>query len=274
MKSEKIIRNHNVGGDLGAATAEVMKTEGLQAGNNALPKNAVMINSSMLPSKGKFYSAPIYATPLSAKNLKDLSNMSEDNANAAINLILAERIIGIRHTQLLQADKLWLIFYLRSITYDDHPIKLKYTCSECKHQGVKRLHLADLTVNYYDESADMSLLLPISGDTLTLRYPTLFHEKQGNDKKNDTQLVDAVDPDLIDISEFIEAVNGEHKTVYEAYQYVCAMHPRDFNKFTNYMIKHNIGLNPVAEFECECGATTKEMITFTSDFFNPDDLDE
>lgn len=269
MESKKIVRHVNVGGELGAAAEDAMTQAGIST-DNGLPPDAVVINNSMLPSKGVCYKGKqLYITPLSAKNLKDLNTMTEDTANATLNNVLAERIGGIDHRDILQGDKIWLIFYLRSVTYDDFPIFIKYNCPECKRADTYKLRMADLAVNYVKDDFDFKLKLPKSGALLTLRFPTLGNEAKAEKVKNDTNIIEAVDPELVDVSTYIAEVNGESLTTYEAYKYVCDLCAVDFSVFTNYMIENNIGINPVLEIPCACGATVQKKIGFTPDFFMP-----
>lgn len=269
MESRKIVRNVNVGGELGSAAEDAMRQADIQA-ESSIPKDAVLINYSMLPSKGiKYNGAKIYITPLTSKNLKDLNSMKEDNANAVLNGVIAERIIGIDHRQILQGDKIWIIFMLRSVTYDDYPVDIKYTCPECKKNEIFKMRMADLPINYLKDDFDFKLKLPQSGDLLTLRFPDIGKETQAERVKNDTQVVEAVDPDLVDVGLYIEAVNGENLTTREAYNYVKEMKALDFSKFTNFMIDNNIGIKPVIEIQCDCGAIVKQRIGFTPDFFMP-----
>ncbi len=268
MESKKIIRNVNVGGELGSAAEDAMTQAGV--GVSQMPEDAVIINNSMLPSKGVCYGGKqLYITPLTSKNLKDLNTMTEETANATLNNVLAERIGGIDHRDILQGDKIWLIFYLRAVTYDDFPIFMKYNCPDCKRADVYKMRMADLNVNYVKEDFDFKLKLPKSNDLLTLRFPTLGHEAKGEKLKNDTNIIEAVDPELVDVSLYIAEVNGESLTTYEAYNYTKNMKALDFAAFTNNMIDNNIGLNPIVEIPCACGIVVSKRIGFTPDFFMP-----
>lgn len=269
MESRKIVHNVNVGGDLGSAAQDAMAQAGIST-NNGLPAGAVVINNSLLPSKGKCYGGKqLYITPLSAKNLKDLNTMTEETANATLNNVLAERIGGIDHRDILQGDKIWLIFYLRAVTYDDYPIFIKYNCPDCKRADVFQMRMADVEVKYMKDDFDFLLKLPKSGDTITLRFPTLGHEAKAEKLKNDTNIIEAVDPELVDVSTYIAEMNGETLTTFEAYTYVKNMCAMDFSVFSNYMIENNIGLTPTVDIPCACGATVTKKVGFTPDFFMP-----
>ena len=269
MESKKIVRHVNVGGELGAAAEDAMTQAGMSSASQ-MPEDAVVINNAMLPSKGICYGGKqLYITPLTSKNLKDLNTMTEETANATLNNVLAERIGGIDHRDILQGDKIWLIFYLRAVTYDDFPIFMKYNCPDCKRADVYKMRMADLNVNCVKEDFDFKLKLPKSNDLLTLRFPTLGHEAKGEKLKNDTNIIEAVDPELVDVSLYIAEVNGESLTTYEAYNYTKNMKALDFAAFTNNMIDNNIGLNPIVEIPCACGTVVSKRIGFTPDFFMP-----
>lgn len=266
MESRKI-KNANIGGDLGAAAEEVIEQ---QKKESQVPPGTTMLNPELLPSKGLYYKTPLYISELSPMDLKNLNQMNEDNANQVINTVLSNCVHGINYKDLLQGDKVWLLFYIRSVTYDDFPLFIKYTCTECKKVDTFKVRLGDLKVNYAKKDFEPSLELKKSGDSLTLRYPTLrLEERVQNLAKND-QIIEAIDPELAEIALYIEKVNGKDMTPLEAYNYVKTMKAVDFVTFSNYMIENNIGLVPIMDIPCTCGNTVKRRIGFTPDFFFPD----
>lgn len=269
MNSRKL-NNAAVGGDLGSATAEVMANEGISATPAQIPDGAVMINTDLLPSKGKYYKNPLYVTELSPIDLKNLNQMTEENANQTINSVLSNCIHGINYKEILQGDKVWLLFYIRSVTYDDFPIFVKYSCPECKKVDTYKVRLNDLKVNYANDAFEPDLELPRCGKIITLRYPTLRLEERANRLAKNDQAIEAIDPELAEIALYIEKIDGKAVEPYEAYKFVKSMKALDFVTFSNYMIEHNIGLVPLVEIPCTCGNIVKKKIGFTPDFFFPD----
>ena len=119
MKSEKIdISNDPKNGSVKDILAGIV---------NQPPKNAILLDKSLLPSKGMFYPDKIYVKKLSTINIKKLATITEQNSNFVINNILKTSIWdgnGFDYTKILVADKIWLIFFLRSYTYNDIPFCL------------------------------------------------------------------------------------------------------------------------------------------------------
>lgn len=270
MESRKTINNVNVGGDLNSAAADAMQQAGINQQKPSIPADAVLVNNCMLPSKGICYDgAQVYVSPLTSKNLKDLNTMREETANATLNNVLAERIHGIDFHKILQGDKIWLMFMIRAVTYDDYPIFIKYNCPDCKHAGVYQMRINDVPVNHVKDDFDFKLKLPKSGDILTLRYPDISNETKAERVKSDTQIIEAVDPELVDVGTYIAEVNGNKLTTMESYKYVKNMNALDFTTFSNFMIENNIGVNPTTDIVCDCGKIIQKRIGFTPDFFMP-----
>lgn len=261
MQSRKI--NANVGGDLGSATEEVMAQQGM-----SVQQNGTMLNSELLPSKGVFYSSPLYVKKLSTIDIKNLNTMNEENANAVLNSVLANCITGIPFNSLLQADKLWLIFYLRSFTYNDYPVSIKYECPDCKKHAIFEAKIADFDVKYLSEDFNENLELP-SGRKIIVQYPTMGHEQKANQLKRNDQLIEAVDPELIDVACYIKAIDGQNVSLMQAYEALKNMDAMDFVTFSNYMIDYAVGLNPVMKIPCSCGNEVAKRVSFTPDFFMP-----
>ena len=123
MKSEKIdISNDPKNNSLNSILADI---------KNQPPKGAILLDKSLLPSKGMFYQDKIYVKKLSTINIKKLATITDQNSNFVINNILKSSIWdgnGFDYTKILVADKIWLIFYLRSFTYNDIPFKVRHKC--------------------------------------------------------------------------------------------------------------------------------------------------
>ena len=268
MKSEKPIAAPNVGGSLTDVTAAVLDQQNINL-KKEIPDNAVMVNSEILPSKGVAYKKPIYVTPLTTQDLKNLNTMTEENATARINGVLFSCIHGISYKDILEGDKLWLLFYIRSVTYDDFPIFIKYKCKECGRQGVHKVTMKNLNVRHLKDDYVPTLELPKCGDKLTLRLPSIRNEDRANSLKNNEQFNQSLDPELLDLCIYIEALNDEEVKTFDAYQYLLKMNAYDFSVYSNYLLDYNFGIVPSVEIPCACGTTVVEGIGFTSDFFMP-----
>lgn len=262
MKSSK---NVPQSGDLADIAKQVMAEQK----ENPIPANAVMVNTEMMPSKGVGYNTAMYVTPLTTQDLKNLNTMTEENATARINGVLASCVHGVPLKDILQGDKLWLLFYIRSVTYDDFPIFIKYKCKDCGRQGIHKVTMKNLNVRYYKDTYEKFLELPKSGAKVELRLPTIRYEDRANSLKNQADLKQAFDPEILDLCIYIESINGERASVIEAYNFLFNMNAYDFSVFSNYLLDNNFGIVPTVKIPCECGMEIEQGIGFTPDFFMP-----
>ena len=87
--------------------------------------NKILINKDLLPSKGKYYKTDLYSRKLSAIEMKELSKVTRESVDRVFNSTIASAIDGLELADVQRNDKLWLIYYLRSITYNDIPMKVQ-----------------------------------------------------------------------------------------------------------------------------------------------------
>ena len=236
----------------------------------AKPANEIMLNKELLPSRGKFYKKDIFIKKLSVKQIKDLSSLTKENVNGVLNSILSECISGITLNEILSLDKLWLIYNLRSFTYNDLPMKLKCVCGKCENQSNHDFKLANLMIDYYDETVPDEVTLS-NGDKLKFGYTTIGTELMINRLKNDPNVIEAIDEDIMLISSNIKEINGNGVTLYEGYNYVNEkLSPIDFAELVKNLTKRSFGAKPVAKFICpSCGEEILEKINLSQEFFLP-----
>lgn len=258
MQSKKI-ENVNMSGDLGTIAENTIKKN---------PQNkCIMLDKSILPSRGKFYNGDIYVKKFTPIDVKNLSMVTEENVNSTINTVLSRCIQGINVNDILLGDKLWFIFYLRSITYNDYPISIKYNCPDCKKVEVKEIRIKDLEINYLSDNFNDQLTLD-NGDTITIGFPSIGNEIQSSQMKKADEFAE-FDGELLDISLYIKAVNNEKLTIRKAYEYLSNLSAMDFSIFSNVMGENAFGLKPTIDILCTCGNKINKRITFSSDFFLP-----
>lgn len=260
MKSKKI-ENVNMSGDLNTVTQHVIAE---QNKSNA----GILLNKDLLPSKGKYYAGDIFVKKLTTIDIKNLSLINQDNVNNILNTVIAKNVSGINVNDIFVGDKLWLIFYLRSITYNDHPFTVSYTCKVCNRKQKHEFKLADIAVNYIKDDFNDKFTTS-DGDILTLTFPTIGNENQAARLKKEDQFAE-FDNELIDIANYIKELNGEKLNLRNAYEYLINMDPCDFAAFTNFMGNNTFGIKPMFEIECDCGNIVEERLVFSPDFFMPD----
>lgn len=260
MKSEKIDVNNSPKSDnLKDIIAEF---------ENQPPKNSILLDKSLLPSKGKLYPEQIYVKKLSSLNIKKLATITEQNSTFIINSTIKSCLWGIDTDKILVADKLWLIFYLRAYTFNDLPYKLRGKCEGCGTISSFDFVLKDLNITYYEN--ELPEYFEINGDKISVRFPTISTEAAVEKLKNDPQLVIDIDPGFLDFSSYIYKINGKEVSLMTAYEYVCELDGMSFSKFTNLVGDYMFISNPVAVFECpHCGGTVELPVPLSPSFFLP-----
>lgn len=263
MKSEKIdISNDPKNGSVKDILAGIV---------NQPPKNAILLDKSLLPSKGMFYPDKIYVKKLSTINIKKLATITEQNSNFVINNILKTSIWdgnGFDYTKILVADKIWLIFFLRSYTYNDIPFKVRYECKNCGTIAHYDFVLKNLSVSYYEKP--LPEYFEINGDQISIEYPTINTEMAVEKIKNDPNTLLDIDPGLLDFSSYITKINGREVTLLTAYEYVSELDGMSFTKFTNIVSDYMFIATPYGKFKCShCDEEIEIPIPFSPSFFLP-----
>ena len=235
---------------------------------NKIPKGFILFDKSLLPSHGKFYTETIYIKKLSTLNIKNLATVTEQNINFIVNGIISNCLYGIDANKILVGDKVWLIFYLRSITYNDLPYKLRGTCENCGGIRSYDYVLRNLDVTYLDK--DLPESFKIGDDEVEIRFPTISTEGAVNKFKNDPNNMLDINPELLEFSSYVYKVNGEKLSIGQAYEYICNMEAMDFTKLTNELTEYIFSAKPLAKFTCpDCGETVYLPMAFTPAFFLP-----
>ena len=252
---------------------KAVRDEETSAVQNSQPHrgpNKFIIDKNLLPSRGRYYNSDLYARKLSAIECKDLSKVRRDNVNAVFNKVIGSAISGIDLSDILVNDKLWLIFYLRSVTYDDQPINVIGTCKSCENSKIYQYRLKDLDITYADQVLPEYFDLP-NGDKITLRFPTIDTEIEVSKTKANPNMIENIDEDVMTIASHIRTINGETVGVYEAYEYFVRGNgsAKDFSKLTTILRDYSFGAKPIAKFKCECGEEVLAEVLLTSDFFLP-----
>lgn len=234
--------------------------------------NEILLNKELLPSRGRYYPGDIHVRKLNAKEIKDLSTIKAATANGVFNAILADCIKGIELKDILLNDKLWLIYYLRSITYNDMPFPVRVTCPSCGRKTTEMFTLNRLNVTYADTPLPEEIKLP-NGDVITPCWPTIGTELQINRLKNDENVVEVIDEDIMTICAHIKAVNGKPMDLFHAYMYFTGEDSRgsgmDFGAFCQGLKPATFGARPLFTTDCVCGEEIYSEITLSPSFFLP-----
>lgn len=268
MQSKKIdgeeINNiiNNSNGDLGAVAAALMN----QQKNN----NQIEINKSLLPSRGIFYPNQIFVKKLTTVDIKNLSLVNPINFDATINGILAKNVFGIDVNDILSGDKMWFIFYLRKITFEDLPYEIKYNCESCGNAEVYNMYFKDLIITQLDEKFDYNYLMK-NNDNIVVGFPRISDEIQENIMIKDPEAYgkSTFDADLLNIALFIKEINGKKVSILNAYNYIYSLDGMSFTAFSNYMGNIYFGVKPYIKIKCKCGSEIISPLVFNAEYFMP-----
>jgi hypothetical protein len=117
-----------------------------------------------LPSRGKEYpeSATIKFRCLNVRDLKFLAAINEKNSRAMVNSIL-ERCLLIENLEfkdILEGDRLTLVFYLRTNTFQlSNNYQTEFVCPYCRSRVSSEFKMSSLHVKNIDESVLRSIYI-------------------------------------------------------------------------------------------------------------------
>lgn len=231
--------------------------------------NGVLLKKDLLPSNGAFYPDDIYVTPFTGLDLKDITNITDENVNAVLYKILNRRIFGIDTSKILTNDKLWLIYYIRSITYKDNPIKMKCVCDKCESQSIQTYTIDKLSVKHYDKHLPDSQTKMPNDDLVEFTFPTIGSENQIMRLKNDPNLLEPIDEQIMLLASYIDTVNGRKLSLWDAYQYVKNCDAPTFCFIIHTLDEYSFGCDRTMEWTCDCGASNSSIVELSQEFFIP-----
>jgi hypothetical protein len=233
-----------------------------------------------LPSRYKLYSkgVMIKGRPLKLFELKKLSTMTELNSDTVINDVLKSSLKGINIDDVIVADKLYLIFWLRANTYREPGYSVNFHCSNCKQDSSYDFNLNNLKVKYVDESFTLEKLTfsLTNGDTISFHIPKVSDEKRTIKFKNTyASIIKDISNDIFDMSIVIDQINGENLELMDKYDYISNLTPQLFSQLKSKIKKWDFGIMTDLEVICnKCGGKIPVGITFREEFFIPEYNDE
>lgn len=228
-----------------------------------------------IPSKYKLYpeGTKLHARPLKVLELKTLATLNENNVNLVINDVLSKAVKGLPIDDLIVADKLYLIFWLRAYTYKDSGYVIDFDCSECDTKSNYEFSLDCLNINDIKDNYDISkeIVLKKSGDTIKIGQLLIKDENnvQNFITKHRNSLM-KFNEELLGIANLITEINGEELSMLLKYEYIVKLDPIDYLFIESYIKKYEIGIDPIMDVKCKtCGGTAPVAVTFRSEFFIP-----
>lgn len=188
---------------------------------------------------------------------------------------------GVHVYDMALGDYEFLLHKLRIVTYGEL-YKMNLRCNHCAALFEASAHLEELEVKEFDyEKFDAlrTLVLPRSGNTVSLRYqtPRMLDEQEAKVKEMRRKYKDA-DFDfsqMVLLLSVIESVNGQHLDSFKLEAFINNLPAADMMKIINTVDELNamIGLDTSLRLVCpDCGGQVVANFRFGPEFFRPTTL--
>ncbi len=233
-----------------------------------------------LPSRGLIYKGIPESFSMRPMSVSELSMLyGGSNTMNALDDILASVISeeNFPIEDLISADKVYLAYMLRAITFGEE-YKAKVYCPKCKKtKDVSFSLIEDIKVNYLEDNFENPRnigKLPICGDEVTLKLLTtkditrVFNRAQEIREQFDDYKGEPIYPLMI--ASQIATVNGKKKQSRELEDYVMDLHAVDNLYIDKKISEVKVGPVTPVEVECPtCGGTLEVTVNIAEDFFRP-----
>jgi len=228
-----------------------------------------------LPSKYRLYpkGTSLQARPLKVIEIKKLSSLNENNADYVLNDIIKRTVKGIDVGDILIADKLYIIFWLRANTFRDSGYVVNFHCQKCEMKSSFHFKLNNLQVQYLSDEYEIDKELSLNNqDKIQLKFLTISDQnyldryKEMNAKAfGDIE----ADDEILGLANML-MVNNKEMTLIQKYNYICELSGEDYSTIMTYVEKFGMGIEPIMNVTCDsCGGIAPERANFRADFFVP-----
>lgn len=228
-----------------------------------------------LPSKGKFYPAgtEILGRPMKVLEVKKISSINEENGDFVLNDIVRKTTKGLPVEEMYVADKLFIIFWLRSNSYRESGYVVPFVCPKCEkkseyHFEVSTLEVQEISDNF---SPDNNYKM-INGDTVKYDYLKVKDEIYiDRFKELNRAAIGDIDAELLAMAQMIKSINGKEQTLLQKYYWIVELAPGDYAYLRSLMEKSGMGIKPYVNVTCkDCGGNAPIGVSFRADFFIPE----
>lgn len=232
-----------------------------------------------LPSNYLLYpeGTEIFGRPLNVKEVKVLSEMDETNVNEIVNRVFSTATYGYPVEKMLEADKFYIIFWLRANTYKNSGYEIPFTCSKCEKETHYDFNVDAINVKRMSslEDIEKEITLPDSQNQIRVKLLTVEDRSrvEGTKKMFSRSSVIEIDEDILEMAAKLLSVNGQDvPNLKDRYDYIVSLSAPDYAYLDSFMSHLDIGVIPVIEAKCGhpgCGGMTLVEVRFQSDFFIP-----
>lgn len=212
-----------------------------------------------LPSKTSVYGdVKVEIKPWGFEEEKVLTSTSKKNQTDIINRLITQCTRGIEVKDLLIADKLFLLYKLREISYGNN-YEVNIPCSECEFFNGLIIEINKLDVTYVPEGFQdlVTVKLPNAGVHVVIRHPKVKDEALFRS--------DAI---ISILHKFIVSVEG-NDNIFIIDAFVKRLLSQDLGVLKKAILDLDFGLQTNIKFSCtECGETNYVDLPLTDDFFS------
>lgn len=242
-----------------------------------------------LPSLGKVYNSPdtpmdgtVEIRPMTGKEEAILSSARLMLNGQGIEMILKNCIKhkGLATEKLINADREFLLVYLRAISYG-HIYEVRLSCPNCSYNFDYNINL-NLNVDYCDENwtADnLIITLPASGYSCKYRLMTgedeaklmsFISKRENNLDKNPDQIDDIFSYKASMLIEWIGNENAVVKDQYSIHKVLENLLSEDYLYLKESLVEDQFGVQQHIEISCpNCTQWFKTKIPYNENFFSP-----
>jgi len=215
-----------------------------------------------LPSKGLIAGtdSTVQIRPFTFEDEKILRTVQNANqASNTIKVLMNRTVKGVEYEKLTLADKTYLLFKLREISYgNDYPVDIE--CPQCNFKNSLNIEINKLPVKYLEDSGSLEnkVVLPDSEVEVEYRFP------MADDDASLTDIADMMD----NLWRFIVSVDG-HESRMVIQGFIPKTSGKDVLTLQKKIFGTEFGLQTKVNFFCEdCKADSEIELPLTASFFN------
>jgi len=234
----------------------------------------------LLPSKGVFYDdehnkvikdnkGKILIRPMTFKEESMLTNPRLVKTGQLLSAILRSTIKtpGVDVEYLLSADRVFLFYYLRSISYGDN-YSFTTVCPFCQETINHSVRLGSLNVKYADEKdkEPIEINLPIMKKKVFMRFSRGIDERTESAMQGQEEIEEDIISSYIKLAVDVEGVPRIYWRKF--FENLTA---KDSATLRNVLTEKEPGIDTTIKMKCPfCNNSFEEALPLTANFFRPE----
>lgn len=213
-----------------------------------------------IPSLGKIYSSIDPSKPITIRpmNFEDEKTIATSKGSDPLGIVLSRCVSNLPITDLIPADKMFLLLKLREVSYGDE-YNFTLHCQNCKIENKASVKISELDIKYADDSFQDPIEVFLTGIKKKAKVRLMKN-------KDENYFVDQA-VGITNLWRFVEEIDGiSDKSVIS--EVIQKLPSKDVKKIILSM-KSDIGVNTKVGFTCNsCSHVNVLELPITSDFFS------